>query len=78
MDDKRRLIPDPLVWQGYGVSPMTGWRWDHDPELNFPKPIRIRGRKYRDAGELAEFDERKRREAAERAAVDAMKETEAA
>jgi hypothetical protein len=51
------LIPDPIVAkERYGVSAMTLWRWDHDPELNFPKPIRIRGRKYRDAEQLDAFD----------------------
>ena len=56
----KRLIPDPLVWKRYGVSPMTGWRWDHDPTLGFPTAYRIRGRKYRDEGELDEFDQRMR------------------
>jgi predicted DNA-binding transcriptional regulator AlpA len=50
------LIPDALVAKRYGVSSMTLWRWDRDTELNFPKPVRIRGRKYRRAEELAEFD----------------------
>jgi hypothetical protein len=53
---EKRLIPDPLVCRRYGVCPMTLWRWDHDPRLNFPKPIRIRGRKYRDQDALAAFD----------------------
>ena len=56
----KRLIPDPLVWKRYGVSSMTGWRWDHDPQLDFPKAIRIRGRKYRYELELDEFDQRMR------------------
>ena len=45
----------------YGVSTMTLWRWDHDPELRFPPAIRIRKRLYRDLDELAEFDERQRK-----------------
>jgi predicted DNA-binding transcriptional regulator AlpA len=53
------LLPDSLVAKRYGVSSMTLWRWDRDSELNFPKPIRIRGRKYRYAEELAEFDARR-------------------
>ena len=58
----KRLIPDSKVWKDrYGVSPMTGWRWDHDPTLNFPRPIVIRGRKYRDEAELDAFDESRRR-----------------
>ncbi len=29
------------------VSPMTLWRWRHDPTMNFPKPaIEINGRNY--------------------------------
>jgi predicted DNA-binding transcriptional regulator AlpA len=59
---EKRLIPDPIVWKRYGVSPMTGWRWDHDPSLNFPKPHRIRSRKYRDEAELDAFDARTRKE----------------
>jgi predicted DNA-binding transcriptional regulator AlpA len=53
---QKQLIPDPRVANRYGVSQMTLWRWDRDPELNFPKPIRIRGRKYRNAEELDAFD----------------------
>jgi predicted DNA-binding transcriptional regulator AlpA len=53
-----RLIPDPLVAKRYGVSPMTIWRWDHDPELNFPKPHRIKKRKYRRQSELVEWERR--------------------
>lgn len=28
------------------VSDMTLWRWQHDPALNFPKPVKIRRRNY--------------------------------
>ena len=41
---------------------MTLWRWDRDPGLNFPKPIRIRGRKYRDESELNAFDAAQQRD----------------
>jgi predicted DNA-binding transcriptional regulator AlpA len=60
-----RLLPDSKVAARYGISHMTLWRWDRDPTLNFPKPVRIRGRKYRDEGELDAFD------AAQRAEVNA-------
>ena len=46
--DEKRLLPDPIVCRRYGVSAMTIWRWEHDPQLDFPKAIRIRRRKYRD------------------------------
>lgn len=49
---QRGLIPDPEVWKRYGVCSMTIWRWDHNPELNFPKPVRINRRKYRYEDEL--------------------------
>jgi predicted DNA-binding transcriptional regulator AlpA len=29
-----------------GVSDMTIWRWQHDPTLAFPKPLKIRRRNY--------------------------------
>ena len=29
-----------------GVTTMTIWRWERDPELDFPAPTVIRGRKY--------------------------------
>jgi predicted DNA-binding transcriptional regulator AlpA len=53
---QKKLLPDHKVCDRYGVSPMTLWRWDHDAKLNFPQPIRIRGRKYRDQHELDAFD----------------------
>ena len=55
----KRLIPDSEVCRRYGVVPFTLWRWDRDPELNFPRPARINGRKYRFEHELDEFDARR-------------------
>jgi hypothetical protein len=37
--DEKRLLPDPIVCRCYGVSAMTIWRWEHDPQLDFPKAI---------------------------------------
>ena len=53
-----RLIPDPQVARRYGVSSMTIYRWDHDPDLDFPKPIRIRKRKYRREKQLIAWERR--------------------
>jgi len=61
---EKKLLPDPRVCERYDVTPMTIWRWDRDPDLNFPKPIRIRNRKYRDERELDDFDERRKLEPA--------------
>jgi predicted DNA-binding transcriptional regulator AlpA len=52
----RRYLPDPKVCERYGITSMTLWRWDHDPLVNFPKPIRIKRRKYRDEAELVEWE----------------------
>ena len=53
------LIPDRAVCTRYGISLMTLYRWDRDSSLGFPKPIRIRTRKYRRVVELDEFDARR-------------------
>ena len=53
---ERKLIPDPKVCSRYGVSSMTLWRWDQNSKLNFPKPIRINRRKYRDEAELEAWE----------------------
>jgi predicted DNA-binding transcriptional regulator AlpA len=54
----KRLLPDAKVRERYGVSVQTIWRWDNNPVLQFPSPIRINGRKYRDQAKLDEFDAR--------------------
>jgi hypothetical protein len=58
-DKSKRLIPDSKVCQRYGVVPYTLWRWDHDPDSDFPGPVRINGRKYRVEEELDQFDARR-------------------
>jgi predicted DNA-binding transcriptional regulator AlpA len=67
-----RLIPDSKVCQRYGVVAFTIWRWDHDPALGFPPPVRINGRKYRVESELDAFDAKR---AAERVLVDQRKQS---
>jgi predicted DNA-binding transcriptional regulator AlpA len=55
--DDDLLIPDPEVRRRYGgISEMTLWRWDRDPTLGFPKPVRIRNRKYRRLSELRAWE----------------------
>ena len=49
-----RLIPDSKVRERYGISDAVPL--GPDDNLNFPKPVRIRGRKYRDEAQLNEFD----------------------
>jgi hypothetical protein len=52
----RQLVPDAEVCRRYRIHTSTLRNWDLNPELNFPKPIRINNRKFRDEAELAEFD----------------------
>jgi predicted DNA-binding transcriptional regulator AlpA len=40
------LLPGPLVCRRYQISQMTRWRWENDPDLKFPQPIRINRRSY--------------------------------
>jgi hypothetical protein len=51
-----RKLPDRQVCLRYGVCNRTLSRWDRNPELNFPKPIIINHRKYRDEAELEAWD----------------------
>jgi hypothetical protein len=75
-DKSKRLIPDSKVCERYGVVAYTLWRWDHDPDSDFPRAIRINKRKYRVEDELDEFDARR---AAERdACLDQRKQSDEA
>jgi hypothetical protein len=64
------LVPDPQVRREFHITPMTLWRWDHDPELNFPPPVRIRKRKFRSRSGLDNFKQRLLQEAVDAAAED--------
>jgi predicted DNA-binding transcriptional regulator AlpA len=63
VSDSTDLLPDPQVARRYNVNPRTIYRWDDQPALGFPKPIRINNRKYRRLHELEAW-ERQRVEAA--------------
>ena len=50
------LVADSICRLALGnVSPMTWWRWQHDPSLNFPEGYDIRRRKFRRAGDVRRF-----------------------
>jgi hypothetical protein len=50
------LIPDARVAERYGVSTRTIPRWDADPDLGFPAPVVINGRRYRRRVDLERFE----------------------
>jgi hypothetical protein len=56
MTDQALLLRDSQVAARYGVHPKTLQRWDATPALEFPQPIRIRGRRYRSIAELDAWD----------------------
>ncbi len=47
-----------------GVSDMTLWRWNKDPALNFPRPIRIQKRRYWREAEIAAWLDQRETKAA--------------
>jgi hypothetical protein len=51
-----RKLPRRITCQRYGVSSRTISRWERNPDLNFPQPEVINGRKYDDEGRLIEWD----------------------
>jgi hypothetical protein len=57
-DDVGDLVPDPRVCREFGITAMTLWRWDEDPTLDFPPPIKIRKRKFRSRHALDKFKRR--------------------
>jgi hypothetical protein len=66
--DPDTFVPDAQVRAEFGnITAMTLHRWDHNPDLGFPPPIDIAGRKYRSRRMLEAFKER-----AMRAAIAAM------
>ena len=48
----KRYLPGPKVAARYDVTAMSIYRWERDPRLNFPRPIRIGRRKFWDEAEL--------------------------
>lgn len=43
-----------------GISEMSLWRWENDPKLAFPKPIKINRLRYWKAADLSAFEARQR------------------
>jgi len=57
MSETELYLPAAQVRQRYGgISDMTLWRWLNDPALDFPKPLRIKRRRYWKPCRLDAFD----------------------
>jgi hypothetical protein len=64
-EGKPVLSPDRRVAEDrYHVVVRTLERWDADPELGFPPPVYIRGRRYREIAKLDAWDRANARKAA--------------
>src|SRR5262249_51162054 len=53
--DDEAVDPDRTVAKQLGIHIKSLPRWDRRPELNFPKPLYINGRKYRRRREVQDF-----------------------
>jgi hypothetical protein len=51
-----RKLPTRLVCERYNVCDRTIARWERDPNLGFPQPVIINGRKYHDEDRLTDWD----------------------
>ena len=66
---KQVLIPDrDVARERYRVHPYALRRWDKNPALDFPPPVYVNGRRYREAEALEAWDRKNSREAAARRA----------
>jgi hypothetical protein len=57
-DPPDEFVPDPIIWKEFGITPMTGWRWTNDPDLGFPRPVKIRNRCFRSRNQIEAFKAR--------------------
>jgi predicted DNA-binding transcriptional regulator AlpA len=68
MSETRYITRKQLKARYGGVSDMTIWRWEHDPELGFPTAVEINGRKYFDLALVEEWERRRAAHSSRRAA----------
>jgi predicted DNA-binding transcriptional regulator AlpA len=54
-DTPDQLVPDPEVCREFGITLMTLWRWDQDPNLGFPPKVKIRERNHRSRKQVEAF-----------------------
>ena len=57
-DAPDELVPDAQMRKEFNVSAMTVHRWDNDPDLQFPPPVKIRKHNFRSRHALEAFKKR--------------------
>jgi hypothetical protein len=66
-EGKPVLLSDRQVAQRYDVVVRTLERWDLQPDLGFPPPVRINRRRYRELAALETWEKKKAAQAGSRA-----------
>ena len=56
MAQNSNFLPARRVWERYGVTSMTLWRWLRDESINFPQPVRIGRFRYFSIAELEAWE----------------------
>ena len=67
--NKPVLLSEKRVAERYDVSTRTLIRWDETPELQFPPPILINRRRYREMAKLEKWEKLNAQRAAQREGV---------
>ena len=57
-DQDDEYFTGPQLDRRYKRSSQTRWRWSKDPELGFPKPIKIKNRLLYRRSDVEEFERR--------------------
>ena len=55
-DQKNEYLPAPSIQARYNISPITLWRWLHDPTLGFPPPLTINRRRFFKRAEIEAWE----------------------
>ena len=58
MDTNDEYLTGPDIDRRYKRSSQTRWRWSKDPELGFPKPMKIKNRLLYRRSEIEAFERR--------------------
>jgi predicted DNA-binding transcriptional regulator AlpA len=60
----KKYLPARLVWERYGVTSQSLYRWLHDQEMAFPRPIYIGRNRYWVEDDLTTWERQRATEAA--------------
>ena len=61
IQSNQEFLPARRVWERYGVTQMTLWRWLRDEEMGFPRPVYLGRFRYFRVAELERWEASQRR-----------------